>query len=120
MKKHLFAAIGLCALVCGAAQAAPYVPLGTPRAPVRVGNLKKITDNVLFDKPVFTSDGQYLGWVENVEYTGQFVTQVKVSMDNYMNAAWLFVEEVRYDPVNNVVITTLSRDRIRKIRTLDS
>ena len=119
MNRPLIAAIGLCALVSGAAQAAPYIPLGTPRAPVRLGALQEVTDNVLFDKIVVTSDGRYLGWVEDVEYIGSFVTQVKVSMDNYANAAWIFVEEVKYDPVNKVVVVTLPRDRIRRITSLD-
>ncbi len=112
MKRLLAAVLGMYALSVATADA---LPLGAERPPVRLGALKPVTDVVLYNKIVVTADGRYFGWVENVEYVGSFVTQVKVCFDNYKRAAWIFVEHVKYDPINNVVVTDLSPERIQRV-----
>ncbi len=113
MKKLALAAVAGFALA--GANSAGAIPLGQERPPVQLGELKPVTDIVLIQKIVVTADGTYLGWVENVEYIGSFVTQVKVVFDGYKRAAWIFVEHVKFDPKNNVVVTDWSRERVRSV-----
>ena len=116
MKKHSIIVMGLCVLLGSSAVAAPRVL----RDRVTIGPLRPITDVVLERKPVVLQNGQYLGWVENVQYVGSgIVTRVKVSMNNYRDAVWLFREDVKYDARNDVVVTSRSPEQIRKVTFLN-
>ena len=90
-----------------------------PIAPVRVGALKHIQGEMLFNKPVVDTSGRYVGWVENVVYQGSMILEVKVSMDNQKRASWLFARHFKYDPSNRVVVTNASPRWIEAMSTIN-
>jgi hypothetical protein len=107
------------ALAAGLATGAAAVPLGVPREPVQLGELKPIDNVVLFNKIVVTPEGRYVGWVENVEYVGTNITQVKISHDFYKRSTWVFAENFKYDPRNDVVVTYKMPSWIRRMSFID-
>ena len=116
MKKQFLIAFGL-SVIASTSMAATPVPI---RERVNVGTLTSINDVVLDRKPVVLANGQYLGWVENVEYVGGgIVGRVKVTMNNYRDSVWLFREDVKFDTRNNVLVTSRSPDQIRKVTFLN-
>jgi hypothetical protein len=117
MTKHI--SLLALALTASLAAGATAAPLGLPRERVQVGDLKPIKGVVLFDKIVVTPDGTYVGWIENVEYIGQTVTQVKVSTDFYRRSTWVFAEHFQYDPRNNVVVTSKAPSWIKRMSYFD-
>lgn len=116
MKNHFAITLGLCVLLAGQAAAAPIVL----RDRVRIGALGSVDDHVLMQKAVVLDNGQYLGWVENVKYVGNMVSEVKVSIDgDYRRAVWLFREDVKFDRANNVVVTSRTPAQIDKVSFLN-
>ena len=111
MKKHIVIALGLSLSLAGTAIAAPVVP----RDRVRIGTLESVDHTVLDYKPVVLANGQYLGWVENVDYIGNVPSRIKVTTADYRRSVWLFREDIKYDAANNVVVTSRTSDQIAKV-----
>ena len=111
MKTRIALALGLSLAFAGSALAAPIAL----RDRVRIGMLGT-ADNVVLDyKPVVLANGQYLGWVENIDYLGGLPMRIKVTTADYRRSVWLFREAFKYDATNKVVVTSRTPEQIAKV-----
>jgi sporulation protein YlmC with PRC-barrel domain len=81
----------------------------------RYNDIASFHSTDLIGKMVSTRSGERIGRIRDVNYTADGrVNRIAIAV-SYNRVAWLYADDVRYDPRSRVILIDLSRDQVDRL-----